>query len=208
MSYIPDCGNWIWVLGVICCSGAVLYAFVWVDEDWKNCDREWLWSVWTVVVVIGCLGFQGRVQNATHLEKVCWMGMAVYLIVGTVMDCILCQVNDVLQYLGVLGGCVFLWCREAQPTIGLSLLLFVLIQHFLFRKLYGGADTMAFLICSLFLAGLGGETEQYLWHMTLSYIFMGVVQVFSGNITKQGRLREPVPMVPYIAFGFLLLIQG
>ncbi len=208
MNYVPDFGKWIWLLGTVCCSGIILYGFSVLDEDWKSCDKEWLWSVWTGGMMIGCLGFLGKVQEATPIEKVCWMAIVVYLIVCTVMDIVLCQVNDVLQYLGVLGGAVFLWNRETSAWAGISLILFVIIQYFGFRKLYGKADTMAFAICAMYLAGLGGDTEHCLWHMTISFILMAVVQAFAGNINKRGELCKPVPMLPYISVGFLLLMQG
>ena len=208
MNCIPDFGKWIWLWGTVCCSGIILYGFSILDDDWKLCDGEWLWSVWTAVMMNGSIGFLGKVQEATPIEKVCWMAIAIYLIVCTVMDIVLSQINDVLQYLGVLGGAVFLWNRENSPLVGISLILFVMIQYFVFRKLYGKADTMAFSICAMYLAGLGGDTEHYLWHMIISFILMTVVQAFAGNINKRGKLCKPVPMFPYISAGFIFLIQG
>ena len=51
---------------------------------------------------------------------------------------------------------------------------------------------------------LGMEAEDYLKHMILAYGMLIVHQIYRDNIAKNGRLKKPVPFLPYIAGAFLL----
>ena len=206
MSYVPGFGNLLWLLGVLGSSAGFLYGIQFVDGDWKRCDRERLWTVWTFAGILSCMGLLSLAEQESPLAKVCLMALAIYLTVCTVMDNILCEVNDVVQYLGVLGGAVYVLQRNPQPQVGVSLILFAGLQHFLFLRYYGGADGMAFLICALYLAGMGKEADCFLFHMTLSYILLAIVQGIAGNISKKGKLITPVAMLPYICGSFLLML--
>ena len=48
--------------------------------------------------------------------------------------------------------------------------------------------------------------ETYLLHMGLTFSILGVVQLFRGNISRRGNLKEPVALVPYVAVSFFVII--
>ena len=207
MNYVQGFGNLVWILGVFGISGGILYGIQFVDKDWRLCDREWLWTLWMADCIIMVIGLYGPTEQAEPLAKVCLMILAIYLVICTVMDSILCHVNDVIQYPGVIGGGLLALCTDIKPMVGVSLILFAWMQYAFFLKYYGAADGMTFLICALYLAGMGKEIDTYLIHMILCYVGLAMVQGLQGNINKRGKLIEPVPMLPYISFSFLLMFQ-
>lgn len=208
MSYVPDFADIVWILGLFAFSGGVLYITPYVDDDWKYCDREWLWMLWFVTGLIGSLGFYSVMDNAEPVPKLCWLILAGYLVICSVMDSMLCQVNDFVQYFGVVGGVIFVLYGQPEPEVGIYLILFGLLQYFLFMKMYGKADGMAFQICALYQAGMGRGMEAYLFHMIFCYLLLAVIQGFKKNINEKGNLKEPVALLPYISAGFLFLIQS
>lgn len=207
MNYIPDLGSFIWFLGLLGGSALILYGLPHIDQEWKLCDREWFWMLWLVACLAGSVGFWGLVAYAGPLYKACLLNLAIYLVVCFVMDSMLCKVNNFMQYFGILGGIICALYNQPEPEVGFSLIFFALIQYVVFLKMYGGADGMSFLICALYLAGMGKGIESYLFHMLLCYVLLAVVQAIQGNITKEGKLVEPVPLLPYISLSFLIMVQ-
>lgn len=93
-----------------------------------------------------------------------------------------------------------------DAAIGVSILLFALLQYVLFMRLYGRADGMAFLVSALAEASLGYDMQMYLLHMILSYLLLSLVQGLKRNIGGKGRLKKPVPFLPYITVGLWMVI--
>lgn len=94
------------------------------------------------------------------------------------------------------------------PAYGIlaDLVCFGALQFLFFSKMYGKADVYAFVCCSFVLASFGGGMKDYLIHMLVSVIFLGVVQLKKGNIAGNGNLRHPVAFIPYISSAFLTCI--
>lgn len=138
-------------------------------------------------------------------EQICIIVLAVYLTVCTVTDIFFYQVYDLMQYPGVLGGCIWILLKEPQTALGGSLILFAGMQYFILIKKYGKADGMGYCICSLYLAGSGVDIEGYLYHMIISFSLLAVVQGIRGNITRKGNLKKAVALYPYIAVGFIIM---
>ena len=88
-----------------------------------------------------------------------------------------------------------------------GLMLYIIIQHTVFGRLYGRADCHAFGICAVGMAVLGMTFEDFAIHMVLAYFGLTVVQFLSGNIAQGGRLKKPVPFVPYIVAAFWLWVD-
>lgn len=206
MSYAPDFVSILWVPGIFVLSGGILHATIQIDEDMKDCNRKQLWKAWFVSCIVATLGFGVCMWEEEPVARVCLLVLAVYLVVCSVMDSMLCMVNDFMQYIGIAGGGALLLYQMPRPEIGISLLLFALIQYGLFRKMYGSGDVMGFLICALYLAARSKDIEGYLFHMAACYLLLAVVQGVKGNITKKGQLASPVPLYPYISTSFLLII--
>lgn len=62
-----------------------------------------------------------------------------------------------------------------------------------------------FSVCAL--AECTGDTG-ILWplcHMLLAVILLTVVQLFHGNVTRDGKLRIPQPFIPYITVSFWMV---
>lgn len=92
--------------------------------------------------------------------------------------------------------------------------VFVVLQQFLFVRMYGRADSHAFSVCALISCRWRGELLWFLMHMLLAVTLLAVVQLWKGNVTRRGKLRTPKPFIPYIMITFwgeivwMLCLQG
>jgi len=127
-----------------------------------------------------------------------------YLAICAWQDYKCCAVYDITHYPGVIlaGRMADISCMEAGTAM--SLLAFSVLQYLLFRRMYGDADVMCFLICALSLGG-SGSMMLYLIHMLVTYLFLGVHQAIRRNISGDGNLKVPVPMIPYILVAYLVV---
>ena len=80
--------------------------------------------------------------------------------------------------------------------------VFVLLQQFLFARMYGRADSHAFSVCALISCRWRGEMLWFLMHMLLAVTLLALVQLGKGNVTCRGKLRTPKPFIPYIVITF------
>lgn len=94
---------------------------------------------------------------------------------------------------GIHGNCI----RQAAAA-----LLFVILQQYLFARMYGRADSHAFSVCALAGCRWGGDMLWFLLHMLAAVTLLAVVQLWKGNVTRGGRLRTPKPFIPYIMITF------
>ncbi|MBQ9142984.1 MAG: hypothetical protein IJX63_14520 [Lachnospiraceae bacterium] len=205
MSYAPDYVDLLLSLGIIVASGCILHQTVCRDSDWQECRLDQLWKRWICACLVAIVGFGAFLREAELVPKLCLLLLAVYLVVGSVMDKMLCAINNYVQYIGVIGGVIWLLYYFPEKEIGFSLLFFGFIQYCVFYRMYGGADVTAFLICALFLSGKNKNVEAYLIHMAICYLFLAVIQGTRGNIARSGNLKKPVALYPYISTSFLLI---
>lgn len=84
----------------------------------------------------------------------------------------------------------------------IAVALFVVLQQYLFARMYGRADSHAFSACALVSCRWRGEMLWFLIHMLLAVTLLAMVQLGKGNVTLRGRLRSPRPFVPYIIITF------
>lgn len=91
---------------------------------------------------------------------------------------------------------------EAAEGIVIQLALYIILQQAVFVHFYGRADCHAFSVCSMGMAALGMDFSDFIVHMTLAFVGLTAVQLASGNVTCGGRLKRPVPLVPYIVTAF------
>ncbi len=204
MSCEHVCVNILWscasVVGVWC----VLLFFYFLDEDM----REFRWSTWcllgTLLMLLGSLGmlFKEKQSHSLHSGVFC---ILLYLAVSTTMDILLKQVTDVVHYLGLLGGGILLLPGHQQTQVGVELITYVVIQYVIFRKMYGHADVIGFVLCALFFSATGRGIDVYVGHMSLAFGILALVQAFRRNIAGDGNLKQPVALFPYIMCSFLLI---
>lgn len=206
MNCVPGFVNILWLFCMWVGSGGLLYFLKKIDKELGACDQGKI----KMLRISFCLlfGIKGIYGSTASLgaDTVSYLLLAVYLIVCSVQDAMTCMVSDFLQYIGLLGGSILLLSRMPEAQIGISLILFVLIQRLIFMKMYGHADGMAFLICALYLGAEGKDIEAYLLHMGAAFLLLAVVQFGKRNVSVKGKLKTPAALLPYIAVSFLLII--
>lgn len=87
------------------------------------------------------------------------------------------------------------------------LCVFIVLQQFVFARFYGRADCHAFCVCAIMLTFMNQTFSSYLYHMAIVFVCLALVQIVRGNIKLNGRLKKPVPLVPYIAVAFWLWVD-
>lgn len=163
------------------------------------------------ILLTGCVAGAGYIACAHGREyPVIWtiyLTLAVYLTVCVITDRQTCKVYDCLQLPAAVSGAALCLLRPVPVLGGAALICFALLQYFLFMRLYGKGDGMAFQICSLYIIGAGGDLEALLLHMAVAFALLGIVQLLRGNINRKGNLKMPVPFLPYIACSLLWFLQ-
>lgn len=134
------------------------------------------------------------------------------LLLGCVTDILTCQVYNFVWWLGAAASAVLLWERlwtvggRAGAEILAQLAVFWFIQMVLFSKMYGKADCYGFCVCAAAEAGIGMGLLQMTLHMALAFFLLLPVQCIKRNVIKGGKLRRPVPFLPYLTAGFWMLL--
>ena len=176
-------------------------------------DREHGIDLSKRVLVMICLGswIAARICFLVAGEEslgvqIGWLILQVCFLSSSLTDHMTCQVYDVFQYVGVFVAASLLAVSACNISIGISIVIFALLQYLVFMKLYGKADGMSFQVAALALASRGYEMDMYFLHMIAAYLLLSVVQGIRGNIGVRGKLKEPVPFLPYITIGFWLIL--
>lgn len=81
----------------------------------------------------------------------------------------------------------------------IELIVFIVLQTVVFRKLYGISDCIAFSMCAMYLYLHGKVLVDYIILMLGIFLVLTIIQFFKKNIDK-GKFKEPVALIPYIAF--------
>ena len=204
MSFEPDYVREYIIFGIFLLSGGLLY-FLWkLDEEFNKCNLKQLLKNWICYSVMVGIVF-GMEKDSMLTERICLIWFGGYLVVTTVTDTLLFQVHDVMQYLGVFGGGIWIFYKNPVAGIGFSIIIFACMQYFILMRFYGKADGMGFCICSLYLAGKGMDVEGYLYHMVFAFVMLAVVQGVKGNINGKGNLKRAIALYPYITMSFVCM---
>lgn len=128
------------------------------------------------------------------------------LILAAWIDHYIQLIPDIIYAPGLAGGILWLIYDNPGVDIIINLIVFASIQILIFRRLYGESDCLAYILCAVYLAGSGWgkKLTDYLLFMLLTVIIELVDQIRKKNILKNGRLKRPVPLIPYIAGAMLL----
>ena len=128
------------------------------------------------------------------------------LILAAWIDHYIQLIPDIIYAPGLASGILWLIYDNPGVDIIINLIVFASIQILIFRRLYGGSDCLAYILCAVYLAGSGWgkKLTDYLLFMLLTVIIELVDQIRKKNILKNGRLKRPVPLIPYIAGAMLL----
>ncbi len=149
-------------------------------------------------------------QSTVEMEmgaRLAWLVIHIFFLCCGVTDHQTCQVYDIFQYPGILLSAYLLWNSPHHLWVGVSLILFALLQYFVFMRMYGKGDGMVLLTAAVAEASLGYDISVYLLHMIVAYLLLGLVQGIKGNIGRKGKLARPVAFVPYIVVGFWIIVE-
>ena len=117
------------------------------------------------------------------------------------------SIPDMIYVPGFVSGTAWLILQRPSAEVTNSLLIFVGLQAVIFRRLYGGSDCIAYSLCALYLAGIGGVLLEDLLFMLLTVGIEAVVQITRHNLDfRHSRLIRPVALIPYMAVSMLLWI--
>ena len=126
-------------------------------------------------------------------------GFMAILFAGALMDLFLQQVYDMIWVLGIVFTGIFIFIKgELSGSILLGLIIYFIAQEVFMKKAYGKADCHALCCCALFLAYFGCGLSVYALHLGIVLFLLIVKNLFSGNISRNMKLKKPVPMIPYI----------
>lgn len=128
------------------------------------------------------------------------------LLLACVTDIAICQVYNFVWLISGVAAMALLSGRGFRVSAVWEVLLFCVIQMTLFARMYGKADCYAFCVCAAVEAGLGFGLAEFLMHMLVSILLLAAVQMVRRNIGPGGRLKNPVPFLPYITAGFYLVL--
>lgn len=205
MNFGPVFAKLLLVMGIYAGAAGLLRLFYGVDEELRNCGRNCIIRKWLIYSTLVC-GLPVMEMNV--ISPAVWLSiwlLGIYLAVASVTDAVMFLVYDVLQYVGILGGGIWLWYQKPPAGAGISLLLFALIQYGVFMRMYGKADGMGYCVCSLYLVGAGFGLDGFLYHMLAGFLILTLVQLFRRNISTKGQLKQPIALFPYILGGFMIL---
>lgn len=107
---------------------------------------------------------------------------------------------------GGAGIVTLLLRRGAAPGAWSELACYGVIQFLLFSKMYGKADCHAFLCCGIMMSAYGGGMKDFLWHMLITFSYLGIIQIGKRNVTTKGNLRQPVALIPYVVPAYFTCI--
>ncbi len=202
MNYVQDFGKGT-LIGLLT-FGAVLLILHKLKSEDKELGIELSHRAHCILLALCLLGAalilyrqQGTLQNTVESFV-----MLIYLLLCSVTDYYTQQVYDFMQ----LGVCILMGGSalfgQALPAQGVELIAFACLQVLIFRRMYGAADVMCFLICALSMV----ERGILVWtcHMGVSFLLLGIVQGAKCNIAEDGNLKVPVAFFPYMTVAYML----
>lgn len=180
-----------------------------LDPDPGLCDTlQSKYCKWQHLIAFMYLSLLGIVMGDPNKQvmQLLQAYMLSSLILAAWIDHYIQLIPDVIYAPGLTGGILWLIYYNPGADIIINLIVFVSIQLLIFRRLYGGSDCLAYILCAVYLAGngCGKKLTDYLLFMLLTVIIELIDQIRKKNILKNGRLKRPVPLIPYIAGAMLL----
>lgn len=162
-------------------------------------------ALWILSALSACQSAEA--QQLQTLGAVCVFGGC--MLAACVMDL---KEQAVYRYIWPAAGlpvAFLLWTNRADLLWDRSreFAVFAALQQLLFGRMYGRADCHAFCACAAVMLAWGQGFESYVIHMAIVFGLLTCVQLCRGNVTVRGRLKTPVPLLPYITAGFWLWVD-
>ena len=189
------------ILGVV---AAGLWLIGWLDREIEAGKKE--------CAIVFAASVAGDALNSAILgQGELFARLALSLLTGCLLlacitDIAICQVYNFVWWISGVAATALLTGRGLGGSAVLEVLLFGVIQMTLFARMYGKADCYAFCVCAMAEAGLGFGMAGFLTHMLVSFLLLAAVQAAKKNVGSGGRLKRPVPFLPYITAAFYLML--
>lgn len=140
------------------------------------------------------------------MSAVLWAVIAGCFLFACVMDCRTCEVYNITWWVSGTAAVLLMFLGDWEyARILPQLCFFCLIQLLVFTRMYGRADCYAFCVCAMAEASAGKGLFEFLLQMLLAISVLAVVQIFRGNVDARGKLKQPVPFLPYITLAFAMI---
>jgi len=145
--------------------------------------------------------------DMTEYESCLWYVVAACLLFACMTDSKSCQVFQFTWWPMLIAG-VMLWCKRGELNWEnlYPILVYIALQELFFSRYYGRADCHAFVMCALVGTSLGWGMVDYVLHMLVAFVSLFLVQIGRHNISGKGNLKHPVAFLPYVTFGFWVLL--
>ena len=166
--------------------------------------KEWCLLLAGSLVMAGIWGEMALKQSMS--VKMAWLLIHIYFLSCSMVDSMTCHVYDIFQIPGITAAGYLVLKQQSNVLIGISILIFTILQSGIFMRLYGDADGMALMVAAMAEGALGYDINVYLLHMIMAYLLLAVVQIYKRNVGGRGRLKRPVPFLPYITVSFLAVL--
>ena len=149
------------------------------------------------------------------MEKMLW-NLGATLFGGSMLAACIMDLREQMVYRfvwliagGAAGGLVVLRAIHIGLEVGglEELILFVCLQQLWFCKFYGRADCHAFCVCAVALLSMGLGIKDWLMHMLSTFLGLLVIQLVRRNLKRNGKLKKPVPLIPYITVAFWVWVD-
>ncbi len=109
-------------------------------------------------------------------------------------------------YIPAIAGSIFrIVFMEISVIVVIELIIFCIVQFFLFSRFYGLSDCIAFSTCALYMTADNAGLKKYLYLMSITFILLAIVQLVKKNINRKGNLKRPVGLIPYIAVSMMIM---
>ena len=117
-------------------------------------------------------------------------------------------VPDIIWWIMGAEALILMLLRPSELSPGplFECLFVIFVQEHIMSRFYGMADSHAFSCCMLMMALRGIGLEGHIAHMTLSLVLLTASQAACRNIGRDGKLKNPVPFIPYISVSFLCIM--
>ena len=173
------------------------------EPKWKSVPRIGvIISICVSSLLVSTVAVADNVQKEYYLRILLLGIVSGGLMAAWIMDVETHLIYDFVWWISG-AAAMLLWISSGNVRMQRwDICVFLLLQHLVFGRLYGRADCHAFCVCALAESAFGMTMQDYLVHMLLALCILAVVQFFRGNITKDGRLKEAMPFIPYITVSF------
>ena len=181
-----------------------------VDQSkWKEVSRSRIIGGIFVCSMCTCIMAFAGTERGYYLRVlllgVVWGG----LMAAWIMDVETHLIYNFVWYICGFAAVLLLLLSGNVPAVWRDILCFILLQEILFARMYGRADCHGFCVCALTQGAYCMKMYDYLIQMLIAFILLTAVQLIRRNVTGDGRLKKPVPFLPYIviSFGVCLYIK-